>query len=200
MKLRIIDTRELILATPLVEIIAQLPANMQARAKQYKFPEAAVNYCVGRLLLRDAVLEMGFDLEKLEQITYSHRSKPSLEGLFFNISHSGNFVGIAYSCDTPLGLDIEVPRPIVLSDFRAWFRKDEWQDIRSSILPEQRFYAYWVRKEAILKAADLPLSALHDIRILSNELGDTGNNTPQWILKDIGEVGKFEGVVAVLKS
>ena len=200
MRLRITDTKKIASSTSLEEMIAGLPASMQARAKQYKLPQAALNYCVGRLLLQEAVIEMGFGREKLDHITYSQRSKPLLDGLFFNISHSGDFVAIAYSVDTPLGLDVEVPRPIELSDFRAWFRADEWQDIMGHPMPEKRFYEYWIRKEAILKATDLPLSALHQIRILTNDLGDTGNGSPEWFLKDIGEAGKFQGVLAVLKT
>jgi 4'-phosphopantetheinyl transferase len=193
MKILIANTQSIILENS----IQQLPISLRARATTYRNPQAAINYCVGRLLLQKAALDLGFEASIVEKIEYSAQKKPFLNEFCFNISHSGAYVALAYSFDMPMGLDIECPQDIHLPHFQASFREDEWEDIMKHTDPKARFYWYWVRKEAILKAADMSLSILKRIRILSDALGDTGEGTQKWHLQalDIGE--NCCGVVAV---
>ncbi len=193
MKILITNTQSIILES----VIQKLPTSLRVRATAYRNAQAAINYCVGRLLLQEAALDLGFEASIVEKIEYTARKKPFLKEFYFNIAHSGAYVALAYSLSVPMGLDIECMQDIHLPHFKTSFREDEWEDIMKNADPKARFYWYWVRKEAILKAMDMPLSALKEIRIISDTLGDTGEGTQKWHLQalDIGE--NCCGVVAV---
>jgi 4'-phosphopantetheinyl transferase len=196
MKILIFNTQHVLLK----DLIPLLPISLQARATTYRSEPAAINYCVGRLMLKKAVEEMGFSAEKILELTYSARKKPLLGGCFFNISHSGTWVALAYSLTDNMGLDIECPQNVHLPHFRASFREDEWEDIINNEDAKARFYWYWVRKEAILKAVDLPLSELKKIRILNDLLGDTGENTERWQLQGFFGGENCLGMLAAAKQ
>jgi 4'-phosphopantetheinyl transferase len=192
MKIIITNTTHVLLKN----LIPLLPIPMQARAVAYRNSQAAINYCMGRLMLKKAALKMGFEEAILENIEYTARKKPFLKEFYFNISHSGEYVALAYSEHVKMGLDIECPQNVHLPHFRASFREDEWEDIINNKDAKARFYWYWVRKEAILKAVDLPLSELKKIRILSDTLGDTGEGSEKWVLHSIHIEKNCIGILA----
>ncbi|MDQ1141184.1 4'-phosphopantetheinyl transferase family protein [Pedobacter agri] len=81
---------------------------------------------------------------------FTDANKPYLQGINFNISHSGNYVVIAIS-NQSIGIDVEK----IKSDFdhaelaKVCFTINE----RKQISDLQDFYTFWTRKEAILKAS-----------------------------------------------
>lgn len=188
------DTQQLTIGLP--KLVSMLPVSMRQRALNYLSPQAAINYCLGRLMLKEALVFSGLPTQLMEEITYTSNKKPLLDGLFFNISHTDDFVALAYSTQTDLGLDVETARNIRLSDFKAWFRPDEWHDIISDPMPEAKFLWYWVRKEAILKATALQLSALKQIYVTHDGRGHTGEGTSIWYMQELELGGSCAGVLA----
>jgi len=76
-------------------------------------------------------------------------------GLYFNMSNSGEFVVIAFSRDSEIGIDIEQIRPLHDLDemINRNFTRSEIKYINSR--PEERinrFFRFWTIKESFLKA------------------------------------------------
>ncbi|MBJ7898434.1 MAG: 4'-phosphopantetheinyl transferase superfamily protein [Cyanobacteria bacterium RI_101] len=99
----------------------------------------------------------------------TERGKPYLdprrhgENLQFNLSHSGAWGLAALAQGIPLGVDLEVRRPLtdVLALARRFFSPREYQTLAQAAPAERerRFLEYWTAKEAYLKATGEGLSA-----------------------------------------
>jgi 4'-phosphopantetheinyl transferase len=97
------------------------------------------------------------------RLAKSSHGKPYWDGvsqkLFFNISHSGQWVLLAFSSDAELGVDIQsVGTSKRIDDIvKRRFHEDEqayYNDLPVHHKPEM-FYRMWVCKEAIIKAQGL---------------------------------------------
>lgn len=81
------------------------------------------------------------------------------ENLWFSLSHSGEWVGLAYG-EYPVGLDIESVRGVKEGVAKRFFTADEYEQIRKKEGTEKNslFFQIWTRKEAVLKAAGTGLT------------------------------------------
>jgi len=138
---------------------------------------------LGKLMLKNGLEEMGLDND-LEKIQFNKNGKPFLENVFFNISHSGNYVVCAITQAGEVGIDLEKPRDISLEDFERNFTKKEWTNITTHSFPLKKFYWYWVRKESIIKALGVNLSYLNKIELESGK-DFFIENEKRWFLKDL---------------
>lgn len=177
-------------------LIALLPSELQAKARRYRNEQSRINYCFGRLMLLQAIEDLGFDKNKINQLSYSDNDKPFIDGFSFNISHSGDFVALAFSKDCKLALDIESPQEVDLKNFKSFFREDEWQEIQSADNPLQKFYWFWVRKESILKAVDDKMNQVKEIFITTPESGYFQKLRNLWQLQELEIADNCLGVVA----
>lgn len=148
----------------LKDLIAVLPTSLHKRVLRYQSESAAYNFVVGRLLLKEGLSEFGLDND-LEQIQIQDNGKPFVDGIQFNISHSGDQVVCCFSENGVVGIDIEEIRKVDFDDFTTMFTHTEWKVIRSADDPLRQFYWYWTRKESIIKALGLKLSYLHEIEL-----------------------------------
>lgn len=73
--------------------------------------------------------------------TYTENGKPLVDGLYFNVSHSGNLVGCAVS-QRPVGLDLEQIRPAPPRLRCAMEAEGE---------SDEAFFRLWTKREALLK-------------------------------------------------
>jgi 4'-phosphopantetheinyl transferase len=99
--------------------------------------------------------------EKLINYIQGKYRKPGLQvsswkKLYFNLSHSGNFILYAFSWDLELGIDIEQIRDMQDSDsiierFCSEKEKAEYFSIQKENRT-QAFFKCWTRKEAYIKA------------------------------------------------
>ncbi len=98
--------------------------------------------------------------------SFNERGKPYAVGLnvFFNVSHSGNFVVCAVS-DKEIGIDIERIRPIKPNAAEKFACPDEIEYINSA---ENGFFKIWTLKEAYFKCIGTGLGA--DIKKVSFEI------------------------------
>lgn len=117
------------------------------------------------LLLQDiAKQELGIESKDLV-VTKGTYGKPYIEGhseFYFNISHAGDMVAIAYG-DSPVGIDVEHIRcrENDLKVAKRCFTEEEYRFITEdayeldmegiSRSKEERFFMVWTMKEAYLK-------------------------------------------------
>lgn len=107
-------------------------------------------YIASRYSLRHIL--SGFVLHSPASIQFgtSGNKKPAVDGIEFNISHSGNLILIAVS-RTAVGIDVE----LVVPDFDFSLLLDSSFSARErlGISSPFGFYELWTRKEALLKAS-----------------------------------------------
>lgn len=131
--------------------VSQLPERMQAKIAKYRRWQDAQAYLYGRLLLKYGMHSLGFNYSLVEMETDEHGKPYFPESPFsFNISHSGEYIVCIISIDekSHLGIDIEEIRPLELKGFEAVFSPEEKEELDDIM----KFYTYWTRKEAVIKA------------------------------------------------
>lgn len=91
---------------------------------------------------------------KENQIYYTLNGKPHVKNLFFNLSHSGDYVILGVG-DCQLGVDIEK-----VSKFHSNVAKRMFTTKEQSWLGEdvKRFYQLWTLKESVMKACSKGLA------------------------------------------
>lgn len=119
-------------------------------ASRYTRDEDKKRYILGKFFLRMILSKMLSITPSAIQFFRNENNRPyCIEGLEFNISHSGNFIVIAISPQL-VGIDIE----LINNDF-------EYESILidcftflelSQVDNANDFYKFWTRKESILKA------------------------------------------------
>lgn len=153
------------------------------RADRYRRPGDRQGFILTRSWLRRlAGAYLGLAPEGL-QFQVSPQGKPFLAGspLRFNLSHSGDWALLAFSRDRPLGIDLEVHRPVsVLGLAKRFFQASEWTQLQglSGDWQRQVFFDYWTAKEAYLKATGEGLGALSRVEIDAAQL--PGDRFPLW--------------------
>ncbi len=115
------------------------------------------------LILRETLRRYGYDPAREIKIIRGENGKPYLAGgggIYFNLSHSGEYVMCAVS-DRDIGCDIQ---KITDTDYRIaerFFTLREYENIAGQKTEEQRkdmFYRYWTLKESFLKATGKGIS------------------------------------------
>lgn len=152
--------------------LSRLPQSIQSRILRRKQKVKRDTSLQGYLLLQQALKE-DFDAD-LNQITFLKSGKPVFEGqsISFNISHSGNLIGVAISKSGIIGLDIEQFRRFekVETSF-SFFSKVEQQAILSAKNPQRKLIEFWSKKEALIKAIGgrmFDMAELTDVRNTKN--------------------------------
>lgn len=130
------------------------------------------NQCLsllGKILLLNMLNTLGDDFN-LENIQYTRYNKPFFSGnLFFNISHSNECVVCAMSKVYPLGIDVEMIRPINFLHFTSVLNCDDLNLLLESDDCNNSFFELWTAKEALSKLLGLGLGLSFDrIRMYKN--------------------------------
>ena len=81
-----------------------------------------------------------------EELFYNQYGKPYKKNIYFNVSHSGNYIVLAVA-KKEIGIDIEI-----IKDFEKDFIGKILNDDEIKLLNEHHFIEYWTAKEAIIKA------------------------------------------------
>ena len=143
---------------------ACLSTEEQRRYASYRSREAAERYVVTRSLVRLVLSEqLGVDPRALE-LGRTETGKPTVRGLHFNLSHSGELILLAVCGDRDVGVDIERRRHVE----RAAALEARWlTDAERDSLKQARekgadssdaFLRIWSMKEARLKALGVGIS------------------------------------------
>jgi 4'-phosphopantetheinyl transferase len=96
-------------------------------------------------------------------------------GVHFNVSHAGDFVGIAFSSSSPVGFDVERVRAMrdAESIAKRYFSPDEQRAMAEAADPDDTFFQIWTAKEALVKGTGKGLSselAAFTVPVLATEL------------------------------
>lgn len=133
-----------------------------------------MNGVIGKLLLRHALEEHGFHRDFITKMKYTEQKRPYLDiPCDFNISHCDDLVVLAFTEKYRLGIDVEQLVDRQISDFQSCFTISEWNEILSADDQCSRFYYYWTRKEAVLKAIGSGL-------LIHPSLFDATQNIVRW--------------------
>jgi len=136
----------------------------RAKAARFHFEADRRRCIVARGALRTLLARrLGRDARAL-RFVYGPQGKPALEGgeLEFNVSHSGDCVAVAIADGSPIGLDVECPKP--MSDRVAlaerFFAAEEADVVKRAAADgaAAAFYSIWTAKESVIKAAGGGLS------------------------------------------
>lgn len=106
-------------------------------------------FLLGRYLIQKMVCSHP---NELKNISYSAYGKPFIPGAsFFNLSHSGDYVVLAVSQTSEIGVDIEFMGEVSYGELSKFFTEAEQELISSARDPRYEFYRIWTAKEALLK-------------------------------------------------
>ena len=127
----------------------------QERINRFHFYNDECNTLLGDVLARVEICRLTGLSNKHQEFSVNAYGKPILLSnprIHFNISHSGNYVVCAIG-DKPLGIDIEVIKPIDLKIANRFFSADEIEYIFNSQddFMTNRFYEIWTKKECRIK-------------------------------------------------
>jgi len=152
-----------------------------ARAAKFKFDIDRDKYICGIGLLRLLINMYTNILPKLISFEYNKFGKPEVSkeqnntNLRFNMSHSQDMLCIGFIKDEPIGVDIEVIKPI--KDFQDvannFFSDSEIQQLKTFTEEKslEGFYTCWTGKESFIKFSGEGLSyPLKDFDVQIKEL------------------------------
>lgn len=103
------------------------------------------------LLRRELQQRLGCPATEI-RFSYNEHGKPMVEGLHFNISHSGDCLCLAFH-HRPIGVDVEYikPRPKIQSLAARFMGDEQFAAFVSRGCPPDEFYACWCAAEAMIK-------------------------------------------------
>ncbi len=153
---------------PLDELTAVLSHDERRRIQRLELWEDRRRARVSRGLLRVVLGRLtGCPADKLP-LVYGEHGKPHLTPpalLQFSVSHSGDYLMLAFAQERSIGVDVEQIRP--LSDFESLLRycltgheQRELELVSGKASRQLAFFSAWTQKEALLKAMGCGLSLM----------------------------------------
>lgn len=186
-----------------------LSADELARAQRFVSPLHRARFVAShmgmRLVLSRYLMAPPSELE----FTMGEHGKPRLvggSGLEFSLSHSGGVALLAVADGVPVGVDVELIRPLSENIAERFFAPPEVAALAQVPDAERvsAFYACWTRKEAFLKGVGTGISGGLDSFAVSlpgqgePALSDFGSGlTAGWTLKHLAPGDGYAGAVAI---
>lgn len=115
-------------------------------ARAERMPPDAAALCLAAGALTAGVLHL-----RSSDIHAGPYGKPEAPGVFFSLSHSGEYAMLAVS-DAGVGVDLERLRPAPMRAAARVFSPDELDWLAAEDGRDARFFTLWTLKEALLKA------------------------------------------------
>lgn len=174
------------------ELSNLLTPEEEERALRFKTERLQNEFRAGRGQLRRLLGEVLQQDPKTIELEYGELRKPFLrdQSLHFNVSHSKEFWGVAWSKQAPVGLDIEFKNPDLnypqlASTFCCSAEMDYLQKVQGSEQKE-RFFQLWSAKESLIKkdgrGLSMPVKLVELSPLISTQTGNLQVNT-------LGETG-----------
>lgn len=159
------------------EISSSLPHSVKQKVEAFKFPADQQRSLMGDLMVRHFYgNKLGLKPREID-FEYNQHQKPllkSVEAEYFNISHSGNHVVVAFS-DMPVGIDVELMKKDRRNIAERFFTPSEITDMNTVGSQEEQikyFYQLWTLKESYMKAIGDGLTmSLSSFSFAKNEEG-----------------------------
>lgn len=144
-------------------MVSLVTQERRVRLDKYIFFEDVQRSLLGDMLVRYAARKC-YDIRN-DELTFGVKkygkpflmSHPSIQ---YNISHAGDYVACAIASDIPVGIDVEIIKPIELDISKRFFTQDEYAYINRQPLELQTrcFYSIWTQKESYIKMVGKGLS------------------------------------------
>lgn len=132
---------------------AALPAAFVQAADRYVHWQDRQASLLGKLALLQGLIRLGLSPMLLQDIRLDAHQRPFIPGgPDFNISHCKGMVVCALHRSRRVGIDVEAVLPLEELDHSLVFTPAECSLIAEDASPEARFYHFWTRKEAVIKA------------------------------------------------
>lgn len=160
----IISTLDSLLAS-----VDSLPKSDHEIARDFQ-PKKKITFLASRVLLRLALTSF-YALNDIPSLSFGPHGKPYFDpsfSIFFNFSHSGNYIGVAFS-NIEMGFDIECVKE--RKNFQGLCKKVLTDPEKNYIFKlsekEQRefFTLLWTVRESLLKDSGLGLVGLSKLHI-----------------------------------
>jgi 4'-phosphopantetheinyl transferase len=139
------------------KIKSKLPQATSAKIEKFRFAADKQRSLMADIIVRQFYAkELKLNPMKIE-FDYNKHDKPSLKNhpkAHFNISHSGDYVVVAFS-DCPVGIDIEKNKGNRLKVAKRFFTREELDDLSAFAEEKEQiayFYQLWTLKESYMKA------------------------------------------------
>ncbi|MFO8025976.1 4'-phosphopantetheinyl transferase family protein [Thiohalophilus sp.] len=130
--------------------LTQLPARKREQIGKHRQHANRVQSAAGWRLVEQAMHELGFTDFNLEAVDFAspHKSGSSFPA-DFNISHSGQLVCAAALAGGRIGVDVEQFRPLKSDVIHKYLTTGQASECETD---SNRFFDFWTRKEAVVKA------------------------------------------------
>lgn len=158
------------------QYLSVFPQFIQQKIIKYRRWEDAQLSLAGYMLLLMSLSEFNLPPYLIDKINRGKYHKPYIENnpIYFSISHAGEIAVCFVDIKNEVGIDIELVRPLTLEDYKECMTTEEWTDIISVKEETERlnkFYNYWTKKEAVVKASGWGLNiALDSFQTRSNTI------------------------------
>lgn len=156
------------------EYLHTLPQFTQQKITKYRRWEDAQLSLIGHILLLKNLKEYNLPTNAIHNIGKGKYHKPYIKDnpIYFNISHAGEIAVCILNPTSETGIDIEAIKPITIEDYKECLTSKEWTDIsleKDKKKQLNKFYNYWTKKEAIIKACGWGLNTpLNTIETTNN--------------------------------
>lgn len=126
------------------------------KAEKFYFLEDKMRYITGRILTKILSAHYLFTENNEIHIEYNSYGKPFIvndkKKIYYNISHSGDYVIFAFNYYGEVGIDVEEERWIQeYKELSKEFHKEEYEHVYKTN-DIHSFYKFWTAKEAYVKA------------------------------------------------
>lgn len=131
---------------------------------RYRMPDDRKRSLGAGIIIRKILDENGLTESCLR---YSDNEKPVVDGLFFNVSHAGDYVvGVLSDCE--VGCDIEKNANAPLEVAEHYFYHSELAYIKAAEDKDKAFFTLWTLKESYMKMTGkgmrIPLNSFEIVR------------------------------------
>lgn len=158
------------------ELLNQIDEIRRKKIMRYHMPDDRKRSLAAGIIIKHILNENGLSENSL---SCSENGKPLADGLFFNVSHSGNYVvGVVSDCE--VGCDIEKVSRAPMKVAQHYFSPAESEYINSEPDKDRAFFTIWTLKESYMKMTGQGLSlALDSFEILKTVNGFSLGKTPE---------------------
>lgn len=158
------------------EFLNQVNEIRREKIMRYHMPDDRKRSLAAGIIIKHILNENGLSENSL---SCSENGKPLADGLFFNVSHSGNYVvGVVSDCE--VGCDIEKVSNAPMKVAQHYFSPGESEYINSEPDKDRAFFTIWTLKESYMKMTGQGLSlALDSFEILKTVNGFALGKTPE---------------------
>jgi len=175
------------------KLYSNCPEKFKQEVSRFRLEEDRLHRLIAREIVQSHFQNLDINLS-IDSWLRSANGKPFLKkGPFFNISHSGNYVVVAFNQSAEIGIDIEHKIELDIEPLTFFLHPTEIEFIKNATNKVEAFYYVWTRKEAYLKALGTGIiegishtSVLDDILI---------NKETSWILKTLEIDSEYSATV-----